>query len=115
VAQFVEAAGAWPPEPVVPAQDVTPWRQTIEHQLSDQGSYQRVAEASRAASLAYVSQITVDPFEHFLQKLTPSLAAGSPIRQRRADSLSNQQRALLALKLSRQQKTAVTTQAAEAS
>lgn len=116
VEQFVESAGGWPPEPIVPAQDVTPWRETIEHLLSDQGSYRRVAEASQTASLAYIRHITVEPFELFLQNLTPALPAGHPARQHRAaDSLSNQQRTLLALKLSRQRKTAVASQAAEAS
>jgi glycosyltransferase involved in cell wall biosynthesis len=54
------------PAPVVPPQDVGPWRNVCETLLSDVDSYQRVSQLSRKAALDYVRGISWEPVERLI-------------------------------------------------
>ncbi|MGA2802168.1 MAG: amino acid adenylation domain-containing protein [Verrucomicrobiota bacterium] len=68
------------PVPVIPPQNSSPWKQTLQELLSHRTTYQRVSEESRRAALDFVSQAGVEAFEQFLSCLekvkgTPEPAA----------------------------------------
>jgi glycosyltransferase involved in cell wall biosynthesis len=58
------------PVPVVPDQDIGPWLAALSQLLSDRKAYEQLAETSRAAAHTYVSQLSIEPFEHYLEHLT---------------------------------------------
>jgi glycosyltransferase involved in cell wall biosynthesis len=117
VQEFVEEAGQWPPQPIVPEQDVRPWQETLRQLLTDCACYERIARASQEAALSYVRDISVEPLEAYLQGLQPAATTGQdgPERKQRRlpASLSDRQRALLALKLKQKQKVAMATESGE--
>ncbi|MBK9942043.1 MAG: amino acid adenylation domain-containing protein [Kouleothrix sp.] len=91
------------PMPIIPAQDVAPWRETLARLLSDRQLYERVAAESRAAALAFVGALNVDRFVAYLEQLHPAplpaataSAAPEPLRARLA-ALAPDRHALLAL------------------
>ena len=57
--------------PVVPEQDLEPWMSALNEMLSDPARYERLSMESRTAALRYVSNLSVDPFEEYLENLTP--------------------------------------------
>jgi hypothetical protein len=57
------------PVPIVPDQPTAVWRDTLEHLLADRAEYERISRASRAAALAYIAGMTIDPFERYLLQL----------------------------------------------
>ena len=64
------------PAPVVPPQDVAPWRDALARLLADRALYERQSEAAYAAAGAFVAGLSVAPFERYLQ----SLGAPQPAR-----------------------------------
>lgn len=73
------------PIPTVPQQDIDPWVETIEKLTTNRRHYQQLSGASREAALRFVSSLTIDPFEDFLETVarTPRV---SPKPDHRADA-----------------------------
>jgi glycosyltransferase involved in cell wall biosynthesis len=57
------------PTPVVPEQDITPWRSALEELLSDPAGYQIQSSISRQVSSHFVSRLTCVPFQDYLVSL----------------------------------------------
>ncbi len=64
------------PVPVVPEQDVGPWRQALTGLLSDRALHERQSAAAHDAALRFVSSLGVEPFEDFLLRLAAEPQAG---------------------------------------
>jgi surfactin synthase thioesterase subunit/glycosyltransferase involved in cell wall biosynthesis len=92
------------PVPVIPEQDVSPWRQALERVASDRSHWEELSVRSRSAALAYVESHGIERFESYLLRLmqlprsahkvstaAPGVAA--------LESLSPEKRRLLALRL----------------
>jgi surfactin synthase thioesterase subunit/glycosyltransferase involved in cell wall biosynthesis len=80
----------------VPAQDAGPWQAALERLLTDRGHYDQLSAASRAAALEYAENLSVRPFEQFLESVLrnqESRACPAPT------VLSPEKRRLLALRL----------------
>ncbi len=91
------------PVAVVPPQDVAPWQSVVERLSTDRAHWEDVAGASRRAALDYAGNLSVQPFEAYLQKLMTQpkkQAAAAP-----KPELSEEKKRLLALRL-RQRSTA---------
>jgi len=88
---------------VVPEQDAGPWQEALAALLADPALYARVADDSRAAALSFIGGLGIEPFERYLETLTP--AEVSPEEAERArkieqlKAISPERRALLALRL----------------
>lgn len=86
------------PVPEVPQQDIGPWQATLERLLKDRAHYEQLSAASRAAALEYARNLSVAPFEQYLEKILQS-----PERwvwpAATASQLSPEKRKLLALRL----------------
>jgi glycosyltransferase involved in cell wall biosynthesis len=102
------------PIPVVPEQDAAVWQTTLQALLSDREQYQRLSAQSRAAALAFVNSLSLEPYETYLNDLkhaprNPETVAAAPSEQSltgdpvldRLDRLSPEKRALLARRLVR--------------
>jgi glycosyltransferase involved in cell wall biosynthesis len=102
------------PVPVVPEQEASGWISALRELSESRERYERVAEQSRNAAERFVRGLGIEPFERWLQDLTPgsSLASkGRPLdshaEERKAvhaahagiGKLSPERRALLALRL----------------
>lgn len=57
------------PLPLVPAQNITAWRDALEGLLSDRALYEKQAAAAREASARFVSGLSVEPLEDLLMRL----------------------------------------------
>jgi surfactin synthase thioesterase subunit len=82
----------------VPEQDVGPWQTALERLLTDRDHYERLSEQSRAAALEYARNLSVEPFEKYLEGILQSpesRIASAPT----ASTLSPEKRKLLALRL----------------
>lgn len=75
-----ELDGEMQVQPVIPAQDVRPWAETLNRVLTDRALYKRLSLASREAALAFVSGLGPIPFERYLEGL--AAAGGTPGRGR---------------------------------
>jgi surfactin synthase thioesterase subunit/glycosyltransferase involved in cell wall biosynthesis len=83
----------------VPEQDIHPWQTALERLLTDREHYEALSEASREAALQYARNLSVRPFEQFLEKVVQS-----PSRRATAakiPKLSPEKQKLLALRLRR--------------
>ncbi|HZN10192.1 MAG TPA: condensation domain-containing protein, partial [Blastocatellia bacterium] len=101
------------PVAVVPEQDLGRWERTLRDLLASREVYERVAGESRRAALAYVSGLGVGPFEEYLSSLAPGTRArigaadiaapgreaATDDRREKAEQLTPERRALLALRL----------------
>jgi amino acid adenylation domain-containing protein len=58
------------PIPVVPEQDISPWRDSLQRLLSDRNLYETQSAAARSAALEFVSGLSLDPLEKLLTDLT---------------------------------------------
>jgi thioesterase domain-containing protein/glycosyltransferase involved in cell wall biosynthesis len=96
------------PLAVVPEQDVEPWAAALREITTDRARYDRLAEESRAAALAFVARIGWEPFEAFLRdvpELGPESGLATPEPQEDANSeallrtFSPERRELVALLL----------------
>jgi hypothetical protein len=56
------------PLPIVPNQDIDPWRETVLELLSNRAFYQTQSAASRRAALNFVSGLGIDGFENILNR-----------------------------------------------
>jgi glycosyltransferase involved in cell wall biosynthesis len=66
------------PKPVIPEQDLRPWREALQILLTNSDTYAQEAEASRAHALQFVSALHSSDFGRFLDTLPaarPTLAA----------------------------------------
>jgi hypothetical protein len=97
----------------IPEQDVGPWQAALEELLTNRARYEQVAADSRAAALKFIARLGFDPFEAYLEKLpvlsTVEQAENSEKKaervelQQRLSHISPERRALLALRLRKQQ------------
>ena len=53
----------------VPEQNIEPWLETIVRLTQDQAQWEKIAADSLAAALNYARNLTVEPFEQFLEQL----------------------------------------------
>ncbi len=53
----------------VPPQDIGPWQTTLQRLTTDREHWEAISSESRAAALAYLRKLTVDPFEAYLEQL----------------------------------------------
>ncbi|EXG82723.1 glycosyltransferase family 4 protein [Cryptosporangium arvum] len=74
------------PRPVVPPQDVTPWRTALRRLLDDPAGYTALADQGRRAAAEFVAGLDARALERCLAGLTPAPArpatAPDPVRQR---------------------------------
>jgi glycosyltransferase involved in cell wall biosynthesis len=80
VTRYAARAGQPFPEPVIPPQDLAPWRAALLGLLHDQAAYLARSAACRAAAHAFVSRIDPGAPEEFLSALSPVLQTASPGR-----------------------------------
>ena len=81
----------------VPEQNIDPWQAALERLSTDRAHYEQLAEQSQRAALDYARNLSVKPFEQFLEKL-----ARSPKRlaaETSAPKLSPDKQKLLAQRL----------------
>jgi surfactin synthase thioesterase subunit len=85
----------------VPPQDLGPWTAALARLTSDPDHYAEISLASRAAALAYASNLTCERFEKRLEEMV-----ARPVRRHaaRAPSLSNDRQKALALLVQQRQK-----------
>ena len=100
------------PVPMVPEQNIAPWQDALHILLTQRQRFETVSEASRAVALSFVSKIDIADFENFFQKISQSSSLDSKPRNREnrhvdirakakspiLDNLSQEKRALLALR-----------------
>ncbi len=81
----------------VPEQDIGPWIAALSRLLSDREHYSSLSQASRAAALEYARNLSVEPFERFLETVVqaPKRFAVKPA----SPKLSPEKQKLLALRL----------------
>jgi hypothetical protein len=60
------------PVPMVPDQDVGPWLEALRLLLSDREHYHQLSAASRKAASDYVSTLSFEPLEKYLESLLPA-------------------------------------------
>ncbi len=90
----------------VPPQQTGPWSAALTSLLWDPAHYKQLSEKSRQAALAYVANLTVQPFEQLLERAlaapkrsaAPAVVAQSE-SERLVEKLSPEKRRLLALRL----------------
>lgn len=104
------------PVAVEPEQDIGPWLKTLRALLSNRESYERLSATAQEAAEAYVSKLSVLPFEEFFSRLPPPASRLTPPHaqgqadqglksldlRKRVESLSPERRALLAARLKKQ-------------
>ncbi|MQY10740.1 D-inositol-3-phosphate glycosyltransferase [Streptomyces sp. RB5] len=87
VSEYAARAGQARPEPVIPPQDVAPWRTALRELLEDGEVYRARSAASRVAAHAFVEGLDPGALETFLAGVTPSAAperAAAPAPDRAA-------------------------------
>src|SRR5262249_45731858 len=82
----------------VPPQDIAPWRATLGRLISDREHWEQVSRASRIVALDYAQNLSVRPFEEFLEKV---IAAPKRVPPESANvpKLSAEKQKLLAIRL----------------
>jgi amino acid adenylation domain-containing protein len=96
-------------EPIVPEQDIGPWREALVGLLGDRELYARQSAAARAAAHRFVAWLGVEPFEELMQRMAtvpvpPPQPAAAPavsadVAPGDLSALTPEQRALLMLRL----------------
>jgi amino acid adenylation domain-containing protein len=76
------------PVPIVPKQDIDPWKNALTDLISDRGLYARQSAAARDAALNFARALTVEPFENFLHRLGTEAKPGKSRFPARSDSNS---------------------------
>jgi hypothetical protein len=107
------------PVPTVPAQDIAPWSDALGELLSSRDLYERQSTYAREAALNFVGQLSVEPFEELLLRLSheekkpltkrpvtsplvrEGAQAGAEEKTSAIADLTPEQRALLMLRLRR--------------
>jgi surfactin synthase thioesterase subunit/glycosyltransferase involved in cell wall biosynthesis len=89
----------------VPPQDVEPWAGALGRLLSDRAHYEELSRASRKAAMAYADDLSVQPFESYLEAVVRAprrlRAAATVTEASPLDRLSPEKRRLLALRMRR--------------
>lgn len=112
------------PVPVIPEQDISPWHNALRELLSDRDLYQRQSRTASAAARTFVSGLSVEPFEDFLNNLSSKsrsniqqpIAAAQAKKEGAFDSaagLTPEQKALLILRLRKKKAAALPREAQE--
>lgn len=87
----------------VPPQDVGPWESTLRRLLNDRQHYEELAFESRRAATGYIEDLTVLPFERYLQEVRSRPKKHAPAPRDVAPApqieLSPEKKKLLALRL----------------
>ncbi|GJF31417.1 hypothetical protein KNE206_41170 [Kitasatospora sp. NE20-6] len=77
VTSYLPGAGSARPLPVVPPQDLGPWREALTALLTDRGHYEDLAARSRDAATAFATGLDPDAFERYLaEPVTPPAPPG---------------------------------------
>jgi glycosyltransferase involved in cell wall biosynthesis len=63
--------------PIIPDQDIGPWVNALRELLSDRNRYEQISTRSRNAALAYVSSLSISPFETYLETIYRSSQQGT--------------------------------------
>ncbi len=90
------------PRAVIPEQDVGPWLEALRRLLTRRRHYEELSCASHAAAAKHLAELTIEPFERYLEELaskTVPAAARTKGRSDRYSDLSPEKRALLAMRL----------------
>ncbi|MFN7994044.1 MAG: glycosyltransferase family 4 protein [Bryobacteraceae bacterium] len=90
------------PAAEIPPQNIEPWSAALAGLLTDRENYQRLSAESRRAALSYARELTVLPFEAYLNRIAsyPKRPALS-LRKNARLPLSDERRHLLAMRLKR--------------
>lgn len=72
IERYVERDGHPQRHPVVPEQDLRPWRDALERLLGDHAAYQELAERSHAAATSFVGSLDPGALETHLRTLQPA-------------------------------------------
>ncbi|MGO9097878.1 MAG: thioesterase domain-containing protein [Bryobacteraceae bacterium] len=87
----------------VPEQDIGPWAEALGRLLTDRAHYEELSRASREAALAYAANLSIGPFESYLEELVQAPRRPrdlwAPETDSPLDRLSPERRRLLALRL----------------
>jgi glycosyltransferase involved in cell wall biosynthesis len=84
----------------IPEQDLSLWEETLHRLVTDRAHYEQLSAESRRAALEYAKNLSVAPFEAFLQKLIASpKRRGHPVPTTARQPLSADRRKLLTLRL----------------
>jgi amino acid adenylation domain-containing protein len=93
-------------EPVVPEQDVLPWREALVRLLGDGDLYARQSAAAREAAHRFVGGLGVEPFEELMMRMDGTALSVAPVTATPVEApagdlagLTPEQRALLMLRL----------------
>jgi medium-chain acyl-[acyl-carrier-protein] hydrolase len=81
----------------VPPQNVDPWEATLRRVLNDRQHFEELSARSREAALQYLTNLSVEPFETFLEEV---------LRNPKKARMSEEKKKLLALKLRQRAKPA---------
>ncbi len=83
----------------IPEQDLTPWHAALERLVTDRAHYEQLSSESRRAALEYASNLTVLPFEAYLERIVEApMRRGHAVTAARP-GLSADRRRLLTLRL----------------
>jgi surfactin synthase thioesterase subunit/glycosyltransferase involved in cell wall biosynthesis len=89
----------------VPPQDIAPWEAALTRLITDPAHYATISAESRSAALHYAENLSVEPFERFLEQVIASppkpraIVQGEGPKPDPLAHLSPEKRALLALRL----------------
>ncbi|HVR07010.1 MAG TPA: amino acid adenylation domain-containing protein, partial [Thermoanaerobaculia bacterium] len=99
IAEYRRSSPFARPQPVIPPQDVRPWRQALARVLGDRAHYEQLSADSRAAALAFVGGLGAERFETWFAEL--ARARQAPRSAGRLARLSPEKRAELAARLAK--------------
>lgn len=87
------------PQAAIPPQDVDPWLRALAPLLTERAAYEELAGRSRKAALEFLHELTVEPFERYLESILRSeRRRPAPVASPRTP-LSPDKRRLLAARL----------------
>ncbi|MEA2172671.1 MAG: hypothetical protein QOD00_263, partial [Blastocatellia bacterium] len=66
------------PLPIVPAQDIKPWRDALSSLLSDRELYERQSATARETARNFIERLSFDSFEDFLKSLDQQSKTSQP-------------------------------------
>jgi surfactin synthase thioesterase subunit len=82
-----------------PPQDIGPWREALGRLLTDREHYAELSRESRAAAMAYVGNLSAEPFEKLLQQVMTPPRKPRPQTKETSTGLSPEKRKLMAIRL----------------
>jgi surfactin synthase thioesterase subunit/glycosyltransferase involved in cell wall biosynthesis len=87
------------PEAVVPAQDLTPWVETLRRLIEQPEHWADLSQRSRQAALAYLRGISVKPLEEIFESILARPSKSAPAAPAALPELSPSRRRLISLLL----------------